>query len=122
MLELPEQLPVYIIADALDECPNDAGTPSARDKVLDAVEGLIRLDKRRLFICVTSRPEQDVTSVFEPLTSSSCLVSLHEEHGQREDINDFVRAFVQNDRAMRRWRAEDKELVVNELTERANGM
>lgn len=63
-----------------------------------------------------------MTSVFEPLTSPSCLVSLHEERGQREDINNFVRVFVQNDRAMRRWRAEDKELVVNELTERANGM
>ena len=122
MLELPGQVPVYIIVDALDECPNDTGTPSPRDKVLDAVEGLIRLDNRRLFVCVTSRPEQDVTSVFGPLTSSSFLVSLHDERGQREDINNFVRTFVQNDRAMQRWRAEDKELVVNELTERANGM
>jgi hypothetical protein len=122
MLELPGQVPVYVIVDALDECPNDTGTPSARDKVLDVVEGLIRLDNHNLFVCVTSRPEQDVISVFEPLTSSSCLVSLHEERGQRQDINDFVRAFVQNDRAMRRWRPEDKELVVNELTERANGM
>jgi hypothetical protein len=122
MLELPGRVPVYIIVDALDECPNDIGTPSARERVLSVVEGLIQLDNPNLFICVTSRPEQDVTIVLDPLTSSSCRVSLHEERGQREDINNYVRAFVENDRAMRRWRSEDKELVINELTERANGM
>jgi hypothetical protein len=122
MLDLPGHVPVYIILDALDECPNDTGSPSAREKVLNFVEGIIRLNNPNLFVCVTSRPEQDVTGVFDPFTSSSCRVSLHEEQGQREDINNYVRAFVQNDIAMRRWRTEDKELVFNELTERANGM
>jgi hypothetical protein len=122
MLDLPGKVPVYIILDALDECPNDIGTPSAREKVLNVVEGLIQLDNPNPFVCVTSRPEQDVTTVFDPLISSSCRVSLHEEGGQREDINNYVRAFVENDRAMRRWRSEDKELVISELTERANGM
>jgi hypothetical protein len=49
-------------------------------------------------------------------------VSLHEEVGQREDINNFIRSFIQSDRAMRTWRTEDKELVINVLSERANGM
>jgi hypothetical protein len=80
------------------------------------------LDYPHLFICITSRPEQDVISVLDPLISSSCRVSLHEEGGQREDINNYVRFFVQNDRVMRRWREEDKELVINVLTERADGM
>jgi hypothetical protein len=47
---------------------------------------------------------------------------LHEEDGQRQDINGYVRTFVRTDAAMRRWRAEDKELVINTLSERANGM
>ena len=29
MLELPGQVPIYIIVDALDECPNNIGTPKA---------------------------------------------------------------------------------------------
>ena len=34
MLDLPGQIPTYIILDALDECPNNTGTPSARERVL----------------------------------------------------------------------------------------
>ena len=35
MIDLPDQIPTYIIIDALDECPNNTGTPSARERVLD---------------------------------------------------------------------------------------
>ena len=122
MLDLPGQLPAYIIIDALDECPNDIGTPSAREKVLNFVEGLVRSNHSNLFICITSRPEQDITTVFNPLTQSSRRVSLHEEAGQRRDIDNYVRSFVQNDRDMQRWRAKDRELVIYMLSERANGM
>jgi hypothetical protein len=122
MLDLPGQLPTYIIIDALDECPNNTGTPSAREKVLDIVEDIVQSNHSNLFICVTSRPEQDINAALNPLTPISHRVSLHEEGGQREDINSYVRFFVQSDRAMQRWRAEDKELVIRVLSERAQGM
>ena len=122
MLDLPGQLPTYIIIDALDECPNNIGTPSAREKVLNFVEDLVESDHSNLFICTTSRPEQDITTILNPLTPSSRRVSLHEEVGQRGDIDSYVRSFVQTDRAMRRWRTEDKEIVIEVLSERANGM
>jgi hypothetical protein len=122
MLDLPGQVPIHIVIDALDECPNDTGTPSAREKVLDLVEDIVQSNHSNLFLCITSRPEQDIKTVLDPLISPSRRVSLHEEGGQRNDINNYIRSFVQNDRSMRRWRAEDKEAVVNVLTERANGM
>ena len=122
MLNLPGQSPIYIIMDALDECPNNTGTPSAREKVLDIVEKIVRSDNSNLFVCITSRPEQDINAALNPLTPLSRRVSLHEEGGQRQDINNYVRFFVQNDRAMKRWRAEDKELVIHVLSERAQGM
>ena len=75
-----------------------------------------------LFLCITSRPEQDITATLNPLASPSRRVSLHEEVGQREDINNYIRSFIQSDRAMRTWRTEDKELVINVLSEQANGM
>ena len=122
MLDLPGQPPTYIVIDALDECPNNIGTPSAREKVLNFVEDLVELNRPNLFMCITSRPEQDITTTLNPLTPPSRRVSLHEEVGQREDIDSYVRSFVQSDRAMRRWRMEDRELVMGVLSERANGM
>src|SRR5882672_6500025 len=38
MLSLPGQDHIYVIVDALDECPNTSGTPSAREEVLDLIE------------------------------------------------------------------------------------
>jgi len=122
MLKLPGQLPFFVILDALDECPSTTETPSARERVLDFVEDLVGPGYSNLFICITSRPEQDIQAVLNPLTSTSRRVSLHDEVGQREDINSYLRSFVHTDRAMRRWKEEDKELVVNTLSERAGGM
>ena len=122
MLELPGQVPIFIIVDALDECPNTTGTPSAREELLDFVEDLVGSNHSNLFICVTSRPEQDIRAVLSPLTSTSHHVSLHEQEGQRGDIDSYIRSFVLKDRAMRRWRKEDRELVITMLSQRANGM
>jgi hypothetical protein len=60
MLELPGQPLIYIIVDALDECPNFFGAPSPRELILDLIEGLVVLYHPNLRICVTSRPEADI--------------------------------------------------------------
>jgi hypothetical protein len=122
MLELPGQFPIYIIVDALDECPNSPGSPSARRKVLGFMEDLIRWKHPNLYLCITSRPEQDIQSTLNTLTPTSRRVSLHEEGGQRQDINNYIRFFVSTDESMRSWRVEDKGLVINTLSERAQGM
>ena len=122
MLELPGQLPIFLIVDALDECINTTGTPSAREEVLDFLEDLVRSNHSNLFICVTSRPEQDIQTVLNPLTSPFCQLSLHEEGGQMEDIKNYIHSFVHKDRTMRRWREEDRKLVISILSERAGGM
>ena len=125
MLELPGQLPIFLIMDALDECPNTTGTPSAREKVLNFLEDLVGLSgasHSNLFICVTSRPEQDIQAILDPLTSVSRRVSLHEEGGQREDIKAYVHAFVHKDRTMQGWREEVQNLVITTLIERSAGM
>ncbi len=116
------QLPVYVIVDALDECPNNNATPSARKKVLDFMTDLIKSEHPNLHLCITSRPEQDIQATLDPLTSTSPRVSLHEECGQREDINNYIRYFVQTNDTMRGWRTEDKEMVIDTLSERADGM
>jgi NACHT domain len=120
MFTLPDQDPVYIIIDALDECPNTSGMPSQREQVLDLLNELVELSSPNLHLCVTSRPEIDIRHALEPLTSRR--VSLHEESGQKKDIIDYVTLVVQSDPKMRRWRDEDKNLVIETLSERADGM
>ena len=116
------QCPIYIIIDALDECSNVSGIPTSRKRVLQLVEELVDLRIPNLRICVTSRPEVDIRDVLEPLTSRR--VSLHDQSGQKKDIEDYVRSVVysNSEPVMRRWRKEDKELVIETLSERADGM
>ena len=120
IVSLPVQVPIYIIVDALDECPNDSGLPTPREEVLDLVKDLVNLHVPNLHICVTSRPEIDIQSVLEPLTS--LCVSLHNQSGQAKDIVDYISSVVCSDTKMRRWREEDRKLVIETLSERADGM
>ena len=120
MLALDAQGPTYIIMDAIDECPLTSSVPSPREEVLELVEELVGLHLQNVHICVTSRPELDIQDILEPLIPRP--VSLHDETGQKQDIADYVRSFVQGDRRMRRWRDEDKDLVIETLPEKADGM
>ena len=120
MLSLPGQAPIYIIVDALDECPNSSGTPSAREEVLELIEELVDLKLRNVHLCVASRPEIDIRMVLEPLTPLQ--TSLHDERGQMEDIIAYIKSVVQSDRRMRKWKEEDQILVVDTLSQNADGM
>lgn len=120
MLSLATQQPTYLVVDALDECPDSSGMPTPREDVLNLLEGLVCLRLPNLHICVTSRPEIDIKNVLEPLASST--VSLHDESGQKEDISNYVRNAVYSDKKMRRWRNDEKELVIEELSTKVDGM
>jgi hypothetical protein len=120
MLSLPGQAPIYIIVDGLDECPNFSGTPSAREEVLDLIEELVNLKLSNVHLCVASRPEIDIRMVLEPLTP--LRISLHDESGQKEDISEYIKSVVRSDRRMRKWREEDQNLVINTLSQNADGM
>ena len=120
LILLDAQGPTYVILDALDECPKTSTIPPPREEVLEFVDELVGLQLPNLHICVTSRPEPDIQAVLEPLTARP--VSLHDESGQQEDIANYVASIVDSDRRTRRWRKEDKDLVIKTLTEKADGM
>jgi NACHT domain len=120
VLKVPRQAPIFLVVDALDECPNTSSLSSPREEVLTLLEDLIDSQLANLRICVTSRPEADIKPILEPLTFHS--VSLHDEHGQMEDLENYIKSVVNMNRNMRRWRAEHKQLVIDVLTERADGM
>ena len=122
MLTLPDQCPTYLVIDALDESPNTTGIPSPRERVLQLVKELVEPRHSNLHMCVTSRPEVDIRDILEPLTSRQ--VSLHDQSGQKKDIVEYIKSVVYSNSQpiMKRWRTEDKELVIEVLSERADGM
>jgi hypothetical protein len=119
MLKHPGQATVHIIIDALDECPTTAGSSRPREKVLELVKELVDIQIPNFRICVTSRPESDITSILGPL---ACSVSLEGESGQVEDIAEYVKTFVNTDSKMQEWANTDKQMVIDVLSKKANGM
>jgi hypothetical protein len=120
MLKLPGQATVHIVVDALDECPITSDLSSPREKVLELVEELVSLQIPNLRICVTSRPEADIVPILEPIAFRS--ISLHGESGQVEDIAEYIRSVIHTSRETRRWKDTDKQLVIDELVKKADGM
>ncbi|KAH9958458.1 ankyrin repeat-containing domain protein [Russula dissimulans] len=120
MLQLPGQGSLFLVVDALDECPNFSEYPTPREQVLVVLQDLIDLHLPHVHFCITSRPEVDIRDVLEPLAVHR--VSLHEESGQNQDIVNYINSVVPSDPKMRRWREEDKKLAIETLTEKAGGM
>ena len=120
LLNLPGLAPVYIILDALDECPNTSAVPSPRDEVLNFLELLIKSEFPNLRICVTSRPEADIKDAFDLIIPRH--LSLHDEGGQKRDIEDYIKSVISTHKKNKYWRAEHKQLVIDVLTKKANGM
>jgi hypothetical protein len=119
------EVPIYVIVDALDECPDISkkiGVSPPRGEAMKVVKELVELRHSNLHLCLTSRPEADIRSVLEPLAWFN--VSLHDQDGQKRDIAKYARSFVYSDDKllMKRWEREVKELVIKTLCEKADGM
>ncbi|KAN0141459.1 hypothetical protein V8E53_000704 [Lactarius tabidus] len=116
---MAQQHPAFIVMDALDECPDD-GIPTPREQVLKLVKDLVSLQLPNLRICLSSCPEIGIQTILKPLAVHA--ISLHDETGHNAVIASYVSAVVSSDARMRRWRDEDRSLVVEGLSERADGM
>ena len=117
---LLSQHPTFIILDALDESPNTSGIPTPREQVLGLVKDLVDLHLPNLHICATSRREVDIRTALKPLASAH--ISLQDQPGQKKDIAEYVNAVVQSDTKMKCWREDDRALVIETLSEKADGM
>ena len=120
MLGSPGQGTIYIIIDALDECPDISGVQSAREQVLNLIDALVKLNLPNVHTCVASRPEVHIRHALEPL--KPLQISLHDQDGQKRDIIEYIKSVIHSDRTMKNWREEDKQLVINTLSDKADGM
>ena len=116
MVTIPEPGPMYLIVDAADECPD-----GQRQRLLSLLDELVQLNHPDLHLCVTSRPEPDIETILRPLSSHS--ISLQEKTGKiQDDIFDYVSDMVNSDKGMKKWPAEDQRLVIDTLSQKADGM
>ena len=120
MLRVPGQGALYLIIDALDECPNSSGYPTSRERVLDGIQALIKLQLPHVHFCITSRPEIDIRNGLHSLATHN--IALHDQAGQNQDIVDYIDHFVRSDPKVCRWREEDKQLVIERLARKAGGI
>ena len=120
LLKRPQLRPVYLIIDALDECPSTSSLSSPREVLLSFLEDLVEAQLSNLRIFVTSRPEVDIKTILEPLAFHS--VSLHDENGQKTDIIKYIKSIVETNKNMQNWNPEHKQLVIDVLTKKADGM
>ena len=120
LLKRPEPRPVYLVIDALDECPSTSSSTSPREKLLSFLEGLVKAEIPNLRLCVTSRPEINIKAILDPLAFRS--VSLHDEAGQKKDIITYIESIVNTNKNMRNWNTEHKQLVIDTLIKKADGM
>jgi len=97
MLKIPGGIPVYLIVDALDECPNSTGIPSSREEVVELLTQLVGLKLPNLRLCFTSRPEIDIRTSLGPLVSTCTRILLHDEPGQQQGIENYI-SFVVSSR------------------------
>ena len=120
MVKLQGPPPVYLIVDGLDESPNTSTQSFPRDQVLSFLDDLVKAQLPNLRLCIASRPEVDIKTILEPLAFSS--VSLERESGQKKDIKDCIESVVHTDKKMKSWNPKHKQLVIDALTEKADGM
>jgi NACHT domain len=125
MFRVLGQVPIYLIIDALDECPNiskSIGVPQSRQKVLRFLKELVELQLPNLYTCVTSRHEFDIRNSLEQF--ARLKLSLHDQDGQKQDIAEYVRSVIHSDNelVMKKWRQAFKDLVIKTLSEKADGM
>ena len=120
LLKHPGLAPVYLIVDALDECPKPSVVRSPRAEVLSLLTDLVETQNPNLRICVTSRPEPDIKNVLHPIIFRS--ISLHDESGQKRDIKYYIESVINTRTIEASWKEGHRKLAFNALTEKSNGM
>jgi hypothetical protein len=106
---------VYLIMDALDECPEDH---DARQRVLEWIERLT-LNASNLKIFATSRELPAIRESMEALGSQSLRIATSSVDA---DIQFYVANRLSSDRNFRHFGTATLNLIESTIAEKADGM
>jgi ankyrin repeat domain-containing protein 50 len=110
---------VYLIVDAVDECPKSDGE---RLKFLEVLNEIFSWQLENLHIFLTSRREIDVVATLDELPKNLGQFQVIEVGYQSQgDITKYLNQRLQ-DRQFARWTSELKQEVSNELSSQADGI
>jgi hypothetical protein len=112
---------VYLIIDALDECPQ---VDREREDLLEVLEKIQRWDLPNLHLLCTSRRESDIVAKLEPLVSEHRTTVIDLER-RREEIDRDIRAYIHKEiesSYFRSWPPDVKKKAISALTRKADGM
>jgi ankyrin repeat domain-containing protein 50 len=107
---------VFIVVDALDECPQNGG----RKQLLAVISDMKSRSLDNLHVLVTSRREPDIE---EALLSLLTVPAISLQGPQVDlDIKLYISSQISGDPKLKKWPKEVKTKIENTLTGKANGM
>lgn len=105
---IPDQGHVYLVFDALDECPANTTADSERKSLLSVVVDLLERHKDKVHILATSRSETDIKEELEKFSTVDLEAHL------AEDVKQFVTAAISRD-PLQKYSEEIKALIFHTL-------
>ena len=110
---------VYIMVDALDECPANASNPN-RPEMLAVIDFLNSLKSSNIHFYTTSRCEFDISAKLSSLKNICQLEIVTEEVDV--DIKRHISARLETDDELNKWPIHVKKEIEQVLGDLANGM
>ncbi|KAI9726230.1 MAG: hypothetical protein M1834_009085 [Cirrosporium novae-zelandiae] len=107
---------IYIVVDALDECPKG----ESREELLELIEDLNAWSPSKIHLLVTSRPELDIKSKL--ISLSRCKIISIQGSQTVSDIKLYIDNRLAHEQKLKRLPNDIKVEVKEVLTAGANGM
>jgi hypothetical protein len=110
---------LFIVLDALDECPNDE-EKELRNELLDLMIEIRSWSTSNIHLLVTSRQEPDIKQKLTPLLTAPAISIEGSEVDV--DIEKHIKNQLATDPKLKGWSDDLKAHIEHTLVEKANGM
>jgi hypothetical protein len=117
-----EEVDVFIVADALDECPKNAKKlgEEPRKELLELITEIKAWSPSNIHLLLTSRPEPDIRETLTPLLKTEAISIQGSQVDS--DIELHINSQLSTDSKLNKWPGEVKQEIEKTLTAGANGM
>jgi hypothetical protein len=110
---------IYIVLDALDECPK-LDVEDQRAELLDAIDTVQSIAHSNIHLLVTSRKEIGIQVCLTPRLTVPALSI--QDAGVTADIRTYIRSQLASDPKLNSWSEDVKRDIERALSEGAGGM
>ncbi|KAM3083695.1 hypothetical protein ACMFMG_002191 [Clarireedia jacksonii] len=111
---------IFIIADALDECPGDTAAQNERELVCETLGEIISWQLDSLHLMVTSRKIADLESMIDEIPG--VVTVLIQNSDVDADTRLYVTSELEKDKKLRSWSPDIRTEIETTLAQGANGM